>query len=129
MATETAKTVLIVDDNETIRHLVRHMFESAGFICEECKDGAEAVERASQIKPDLIVLDYRMPVMNGIQAAPLLKKKLPNVPIVMFTLFSTEGFVELAIAAGVAAVVSKEEAASHLVAKANALLRLHRAAG
>jgi CheY-like chemotaxis protein len=125
MTADNAKTVLLVDDNESMRRLVRHLFESAGFICEECKDGAEAVEKATRLKPDIIVLDYSMPVMNGIQAAQLLKGKLPEVPILMFSLYASAALAELAMAAGVAAVVSKEESATHLIAKAHALLSVH----
>ena len=120
---DNSKTVLLVDDNEDLRHVLRDVFESAGFRCEEAVDGEQALAKAGQLRPDLIVLDYSMPVMNGLQAAPLLRKKLPRVPIIMFTLFASTGLAELAIAAGVAAVVSKAESATHLIARANELLR------
>jgi CheY-like chemotaxis protein len=72
---DKTKSILLVDDNAIIRRELRHMFEAAGFVCSESEDGAQAVTQAEHLKPDLIVLDFSMPVMNGLQAAPLLKKK------------------------------------------------------
>jgi DNA-binding NarL/FixJ family response regulator len=116
------KCILLVDDNPQVRHGLRQMFETEGFICGECENGAQAVEDAKKLNPDLIVLDLSMPVMNGMQAAPLLRKMLPQTPIIMFTMFANETLMALALAAGVAAVVSKEHAASHLLPKAQSLL-------
>jgi DNA-binding NarL/FixJ family response regulator len=79
-------------------------------------------------RPDLIVLDLSMPVMNGLQAAPLLKEKLPQTPIIMFTMHATDQLVQIAIGMGISAVVSKEEPVSHLISKADSMLKrvLHR---
>ena len=63
-----------------------------------------------------------MPVMNGLEAAPLLRKKLPQIPIIMFTMFANETFAEMAVAAGVTTVISKENAARDLISKTRALL-------
>ncbi len=82
-----------------------------------------AVEEAGRLKPDIIVLDFSMPRMNGLEAAPLLRKMLPQTPIIMFTMFASEVFATAATAAGVTAVLSKEQSATHLVTKAEALLK------
>jgi CheY-like chemotaxis protein len=103
-----SNSVLLIDDNATVRIALRSMFEGAGFVCFECEDAPQALRRAKQLQPDLILLDFSMPRMNGIEAAPLLKKLLPQTPIVMFTMFATETFTQVALAAGVTEVVSKE---------------------
>ena len=123
------KSVLLVDDHELVRSLLRESFESAGFVCGEAENGAHAVAQAEQLRPDLIVLDLSMPVMNGLEAAPLLKKKLPRTPIILFTMHTSEVLTQVATAAGIAAVVSKQRTMAELVAKAHSLLTLSSALG
>lgn len=81
------KCILVVDDFEPIRREIRAFFESrSGFeVCGEAVDGLDAIRKAQELKPDLIVMDLSMPQMNGIEAAPILKKMLPQTPIVLFT--------------------------------------------
>jgi Response regulator containing a CheY-like receiver domain and an HTH DNA-binding domain len=115
------KSVLLVDDNSYIRKALRAMFEAAGFVCTESGSGAQGIEEAARLKPDLIVLDFSMPAMNGLEATPLFKEKLPLTPIIMFTMFATEAFSKAAVEAGVTEVVSKERAAD-LILRAESLL-------
>ena len=118
------KRVLVADDNAVVRYFVRQLFESQPDfeISGEAENGSDAVEKAEKLKPDLIILDLIMPVMTGLDAAPLLRKLLPDTPIILFTQQEGGEVERLARAAGINAVVSKSQAASELVLKAQALL-------
>ena len=118
-----AKTVLIVDDNALIRQALCEMFKrEADFeVCGEAENGREAIEKAQQLRPDLIVMDLSMPVMNGIEAARVLKGLMPTVPLIIFSEYSDVFFEKEARSAGVSVLVSKSEHASVLVGKARAL--------
>jgi CheY-like chemotaxis protein len=116
--------VLLVDDSPIIRRILRTLFECAGIgVCGEAEDGAQAIEKADQLKPDLIVLDLAMPVMNGLQATPILKKMLPQTPIILFTLYADSILEDEAFVAGVNSLIRKNEAISLLIDEANSLLK------
>jgi len=119
-----AKAVLIVDDNALIRQALCEMFKrEADFeVCGEAENGQEAIEKAQQLHPDLIVMDLSMPVMNGIEAARVLKGLMPTVPLIIFSEYSDVFSEKEACSAGVSALVSKSEHVSVLVGKARALL-------
>jgi len=74
------KTVLIVDDNALIRQVLCDLFrkESDFEACGEAENGRQAIEKAQPLRPDLIVLDLSMPVMNGLDAARTLKRLMPS---------------------------------------------------
>ena len=119
-----AKSVLVVDDTEAIRRTLRRSFNSeADFeVCGEAENGQQAIERAQELHPDLIVLDLSMPVMNGLDAARVLRSLMPTVPVIMFSEYSDVISEEDANSAGLSALVSKAEHISVLVGKARALL-------
>ena len=85
-----ARRILIADDNPIIRKMLCQMFEIEENydLCAEAGDGAEAIALAIKHKPELIILDMLMPVMDGIQAAKELKDLMPKVPIIIFTLYA-----------------------------------------
>jgi two-component system nitrate/nitrite response regulator NarL len=105
------KRILIVDDSELVRSLVREFIESLpGFeVCGEASDGLEGVEKGLELKPDLIVLDFSMPRINGLQAALMLHEIVPDTPIILFTVFKDAVLSRLAQNAGVASIVSKTD--------------------
>jgi DNA-binding NarL/FixJ family response regulator len=117
------KLVLVVDDNAAIRHALCEAFTSeAGFdVCGEAENGREAIEKAQELRPDLVVMDLSMPIMNGIDTARALKRLMPTVPLIMFTVYGDVLSEEDARSAGVSAVVSKSEHVSFLIEKARAL--------
>ena len=119
-----AKLILIVDDTEAIRRTLCRSFNSeADFeVCGEAENGQQAIERAQELHPDLIVLDLSMPVMNGLDAARVLRSLMPTVPVIMFSEYSDVISEEDANSAGLSALVSKAEHISVLVGKARALL-------
>ena len=111
-----ASSVLIVDDNQMVRKVVRHFFESLpGWnVGGEAGEGAEAVQKATELKPDLILMDFSMPNMNGVEAASVVKKMLPDVHIILFTIFNDALGSGLTSAVGVDLVVPKAEGLSGL---------------
>src|ERR1700693_5816391 len=118
------KRVLLADDNAVVRSFVRQLFESQPDveISGEAENGRDAVEKAKSLKPDLIILDLSMPIMTGLDAAPLLRKLLPDTRIILFTVQEGCEVERLARAAGIHAVVSKNQAVSKLIFQAQALL-------
>ena len=116
--------ILIVDDNPTIRHMLRMTFEDiSGLAVGEAENGREAIDKARESKPDLIVLDLSMPTMNGLEAAPVLRRMLPTVPIILFTLHDNTTLHREAFSVGISAVVSKAVGLKTLVNQAEDLLR------
>jgi two-component system, NarL family, nitrate/nitrite response regulator NarL len=104
---------------------VRPLFDSHPQfeVCGEAEHGREAVEKAPFLRPDLIILDLSMPVMDGLEAAPLLIKILPNVWLILFSGHDSPEVNRLARVAGIHAVVSKSTAATHLIAQAEVLAK------
>jgi CheY-like chemotaxis protein len=81
--------LLIVDDNEGVRHLVSRWLEKAGFSVREAKDGAEAVEMVKEDPPDIILADIRMPKIDGIELARIIKSDHPDIKIILMTAYSS----------------------------------------
>jgi two-component system, chemotaxis family, chemotaxis protein CheY len=109
------KNILVVDDNASIRFLIRSLLESTGYlVCGEAEDGADAIEKAKQLKPDLICLDLSMPRINGAEAASVLKRLMPGVPIILFTMHHDSIGQSLARAIGVDKVLGKPDGMSRL---------------
>jgi CheY-like chemotaxis protein len=111
-----AHRVFIVDDNSAVRTGIRRLLEAFGFeICGEAYDGLDAVERAPEINPDLIILDVSMPRMNGLDAARKLHDIHPRVPILLNTLHAEVIRAEGSLSEGVTDVVDKRENLLHRV--------------
>jgi len=108
------KSILIADDQEGVRKVLRTALENAGFVvCAEAVDGFDALEKASHFSPDLIVLDLRMPNMSGIEAASTLRTRFPATPIVLLTMYGA--VPTIAAAVGVTVAVDKSDGAANFV--------------
>jgi DNA-binding NarL/FixJ family response regulator len=118
------KLVLIVDDNLMVRKGLRCLFESAPEfeVCGEAVDGTDAVKKTRELKPDVIVLDFSMPGMNGLESARILSAVQPSAAILLFTMHRDVVADAEARAAGIRAVVSKSEGASTLISQAQLLM-------
>jgi PAS domain S-box-containing protein len=107
-ATHRAR-ILVVDDHEQVRKLLREQVQSIGEydVVGEAGDGEEAVQRASELQPDLVLLDLAMPRMDGLQALPLIRAAVPGVRVIVLSGFAQEMMEETALAAGAACYVEK----------------------
>jgi DNA-binding NarL/FixJ family response regulator len=116
--------VLIVDDYAAVRKGVCVILSSRLDIevCGEAENGEEAVEKAKALRPDFIILDVTMPVLNGFDAAREILKILPDVPILMLSMHQHQQFVAEAKRAGVHGYVTKAEVADTLLQAVDALL-------
>jgi DNA-binding NarL/FixJ family response regulator len=116
--------VLIVDDNSFVRQALTEIFrrESDFDVCGEAANGHEGVRVAQLLCPDLIVLDLAMPVMNGLDAARMLRRIMPTVSLIMYSGIGDKFVEQQARYIGISALISKAEAPGTLVAKARALL-------
>lgn len=103
--------ILIADDSRTVRHSLHGLLERHPDwkVCADAVDGTDAIAKAQQFKPDVIVLDFFMPGMTGVEAARILKKVLPSVPILIVTLEITAQLVEQAKSVGIRGAVQKSD--------------------
>jgi len=118
------KSILIADDNAFVRSALCEFFEGQPDfrVCAVAEDGSEAIERACRLKPDLIILDLAMPVMNGLDAARILIKIMPTVPLVMYSATPDELSEQIARSIGISEVISKSDRVSVLIDKARGLV-------
>jgi DNA-binding NarL/FixJ family response regulator len=109
--------ILIADDQPVIRKMVRSALEEHPRfeVCGEAPDGAKAIEAAQKLKPDIVVLNISMPILNGFAAARQIKAKLPEAAIVILSSHADKRFVEEAKKIGVRAYVAKTALAEALV--------------
>ena len=116
--------VMLIDDGDAVRDVIPLFLEDRGIqICGEAADGIEAIEKAKVLQPDLIILDLAMPRMNGMEAASILSRILPSVPIILLTIYGEFMGASLAAAVGIQAVISKTDSLDTLAACVQSLLQ------
>lgn len=110
------RCILIVDDNPQIRKIVRSALEADGSckVCGEAVNGQDAIEKAARLHPDLVVLDLTMPILNGLDAARVLSKTMPNVLLIMLTNHANKLVEPEARSAGIKALLSKADGITKL---------------
>jgi two-component system response regulator NreC len=116
--------ILIADDRELMRIALKTLFVLRPYweICGEAEDGREAVAKATELQPDVIVLDYKMPFADGLQAASEISRNMPTTPIVMYTLYKSIPLEAAAKLVGVRSVVAKEDGVQGLLSAIEAEL-------
>ena len=117
------KRVLIADDSTSVRNVIRSFLRDHQEIeiCGEAVDGLDTIQKAQRLKPDLILLDLVMPEINGAVVASILKQKMPNVRIILFTMYSENVSKAFSSAVGIDAVLSKPDGMTHVVESINSL--------
>ena len=117
-------SVLVVDDSPTIRKVVCEFFTREGDfeVCGEAENGREAIEKARLLQPALIVTDVSMPLMNGLEETRILKKLMPALPVIIYSIHVDPFVQKEALAAGASAVVSKSDEITVLMRKAREVL-------
>ena len=114
--------ILIVDDHEALRAGVRTVLENHGFeVCGEAADGQEALARAQQLRPDLVILDITMPVLDGFSAAREIHKRLPGVGILLLSMHESASMVNVAKSSGARGYVAKSEGIARLLKAVDAI--------
>jgi two-component system response regulator NreC len=119
-------SVLVVDDNSSVRKLICELFtrESDFEVCGEADNGRDAILKAQEVAPDLIVTDLSMPLMNGLEETSTLKKLMPEVPVIIYSAHMDSFFEREALAAGASAAVPKSDVVAALIPTARALVKL-----
>lgn len=104
--------ILIADDHDVVRSGVRAILEArAGWeVIGEACDGKSAIAEAAKMRPDIVILDFSLPLVNGVEAARQIKARLPSTEILIFTMHDTDSLVRDALEAGARGFLLKSDA-------------------
>jgi DNA-binding NarL/FixJ family response regulator len=118
------KTILIADDSELVRTKIRQALErdTPFEVCGEAVDGTDAVSKTKELSPDLIILDVRMPGLNGIEVAGILRYALPKIRIVLVTMYAEHLEKHITSLFRIDAVLDKADGLTELTAYVRSLL-------
>ena len=117
--------ILVADDHQVVRTGLRTLLESkAGWqVCAEAANGREAVEKASELQPDVAVLDIGMPLLNGVEATRQIRKVSPGTEILILTMHDSEHMIQGVLDAGAHGYILKDDADRNLLAAVESLRR------
>ena len=115
--------ILIADDHDVVRTGVRHIIEDQpGWrVVAEATNGKDAVAQAIATKPDVAILDYRLPLLDGIEATRQIRRRVPTVEVLIFTMHDDESLLHEALSAGARSYVQKSDAGQHLISAVQSL--------
>ena len=115
--------ILVVDDNPSVRHYLRALLEqrSTWQVCAEARTGKEALQRVEKNRPDMILLDFQMPDLNGLDVARQISSLFPEIPILMVTIHLSKQLAEEARRVGIRGACAKTDVGS-IVEAVDALL-------
>lgn len=102
-----AGNILIVDDQKGVRRLLEELFKKEGWSVRVATDGREALDQVEAQLPDIILMDVKMPNMNGLEASQLILDRYGNIPIIMMTAYGEIEVVKKALDAGVKKCITK----------------------
>ena len=117
--------ILVADDQELVRRRVCStlMARSDFEVCGEAANGKEALEKFKELRPDLVILDITMPLMNGLEAARAIHSVSPNTPVLILSVHKSKQLIEEARRIGVRGYVTKEDAVQNIVQAVDAVLQ------
>ncbi len=122
MSTHEPITVLIVDDHPMVREGLRSMLKSPDIrIVGEATNGREAIERTRALSPDIVLMDIRMPDMDGLEALAAIKRIRPQTRVIMVTTYQSTAYLLRALAAGASGFVLKDISRESLLATIRAV--------
>ena len=112
-----ASRVLVVDDTASIRTEIRYLLEEAGLsVVGEASHGAEGVMLTRELRPDVVVMDVRMPILDGIAATGYITQELPDTRVIVFSAFEDQELADAALAAGASSFITKGASAAAIAA-------------
>jgi DNA-binding NarL/FixJ family response regulator len=116
--------IMIADDHEVVRLGLRALLEahSGWKVVAEAENGKDAVTKALDSKPDVAIIDYSLPVINGIEATRQIYSRLPNVEILIFTMHDSDVLLPEVLEAGARAYLLKSDASKYLIAAVDSLV-------
>jgi DNA-binding NarL/FixJ family response regulator len=119
--------ILIADDHELVRRgLLSLLVARADWeVCAEAGDGREAIEKARELKPDVVLLDITMPHVNGLDAARIIRRDVPHAKVIILSQYDESEMRARALEAGAQGYVSKSDASSQLLIAIDALINNH----
>src|ERR1700683_2470176 len=117
--------ILIADHQESVRKGVCAILTSRADIeiCAEASNGQEAVRMASEVNPDIVFMDFTMPVMDGLEASKQILQLIPEMPIVMFSMHKSRTIADAARQAGLRGFITKGDSATNLLDAVDKVVR------